>query len=596
MKRLVRTRNQAQLETQLMLAKHLTVTYPSTTGNRHLRFSQTDPKGGGLHCLYHVFARGYYANHSSSHLRTDQIVARMTALWNHVMDRTNYPNNPARQGRWLIYRNMELNSRDGGRGDLTTIDEVIRDGGRWGTIDHVQLLADAFDVEIIVYTPSGLVASDIEFDPPVVSGGWQIQSRGSHHPPSRQLHVACYPNSVHWTLLTPEWHIANPDNPNPNDPVYIHNAFSHDHLRTPLPENGIIPNPLTRLPPGHQDYNDHTLVAKDRHHLVDDKPYVQGNNGQTTAASQGQTVSDNPINQRNGADDENANAAHNANDNPAGQAEGRNDDNGAIAEKENHAKDPTKQTDEPYDQNAHPDEQNAKGGQVTKLQERVDQEQLIQKQLSQEHNEEINDTAMNDHSDSDSDTLSADVGQDNLEPEEIRVVHGFNRRNPGMRFRLLHVRNDDNLGLYRAFARIYYGDEGAWDRVRQRVLRLYNAVLNPRRRHNLARRARRGLYRAMRRHNADLQQTVVGDQIGGLNTNSRLVFVPPSDNNVLQVHYISLNSLLMRMVFQYMFISLTNTSTRTGRILWHGEASSKDHTRHHVEHSICGAESRVMSG
>lgn len=529
MKRHIRMMDQAQLETQLMSAKLLTVTYPSTTGDRHLRFRQTDPKGGGLHCLYHVFARGYYANHPSSHLRTDQIVARMTALWNHVMDRTNYPNNPARQGRWLIYENMELNSRDGGRGDLTTIDESIRDGGQWGTVDHVQLLADAFDVEIIVYTPMGLVASDIEFDPPVVGSGWQIQSRGSHHPPSRQLHFACYANCVHWTLLTPEWHIANPDNRNPNDPVYIHKEHSHNHLRSPLQENGIIPTPLSRLPPGHHDYNDHTLVAKDRHHLVDDKPYVQGNNGQTTAASQGQTVNDNLVNQRNGADDENTNAAHDANDNPAGQAEGRNDDNGATAEQENHAKDPTKQTDEPYKQNAPADEQNTAVGQVTTLQEHADQEQLIQEQLSQEHNEEINDTAMNDYSDSY--TLSAGVGQDNPEPEEIRVVHGFNRRNPGMRFRLLHVRNDDNLGLYRAFARIYYGDEGAWDRVRQRVLRLYNAVLNPRRRDNLARRARQDLYRAMRRHSAGLQQTVVGEQIGGSKHNNRLVFFPP-DNNV----------------------------------------------------------------
>ncbi|CAD0010469.1 unnamed protein product [Aureobasidium pullulans] len=94
----------------------------------------------------------------------------------------------------------------------------------------VQLVADALDVEIFTYTPQ------YESDG---TTSWIRLARGQPQTdPQRQIHIANYMHSIHWTALRPVGTFAMPD----LDPMATTPNFTLDP-----------PGPVPRLPIGHID-------------------------------------------------------------------------------------------------------------------------------------------------------------------------------------------------------------------------------------------------------------------------------------------------------------------------------------------------------
>ncbi|KAF1353800.1 hypothetical protein BDV97DRAFT_396610 [Delphinella strobiligena] len=248
-------RRRRNLEFRLLNTVRLTIPHAVAGANQNHEYIQTNSHNSDLRCLWHVFARGYYENSAASHQRFQHVRDRVAVLWDHVVG-IHHPDNPARQDRGGLYHLMLENSRTG----RDSIVSQLRTGD-WGTLDIVQLLADAFDVEIYVHIPTNIVATQ---NLPVVTQ-WQLQVRGDRHPPNRQIHIVNWMNAYHWTLLEPLRRRADPDVIDPSDPVLP------DHLRTPVPgqRDDPVPPPLRRYPLGHAIYNQMALVAKDIPHIPD---------------------------------------------------------------------------------------------------------------------------------------------------------------------------------------------------------------------------------------------------------------------------------------------------------------------------------------
>ena len=132
-------------------------------------------------------------------------------------------------------------------------------------MDHVQIIADALDVEIFAYTPDASTITQIGNNPPVVAH-WGVQVRGNRQPPSRQIHIINYQNYAHWQLLR----VTDVDE---NAPDQINNTDWHLGLgelsRRPTVMAAGFPDGLPMLPDGHPRYGDPDLVPRDIGHVVD---------------------------------------------------------------------------------------------------------------------------------------------------------------------------------------------------------------------------------------------------------------------------------------------------------------------------------------
>ncbi|CAC9891465.1 unnamed protein product [Aureobasidium pullulans] len=152
--------------------------------------------------------------------------SRVIDLWEEVMHQPDGTTNPARLSRRALYRAMQWDSINARDGSL----EVRLYNMQMGDIDMVQLVADALDVEIFTYTPQ------YESDG---TTSWIRLARGQPQTdPQRQIHIANYMHSIHWTALRPVGTFAMPD----LDPMATTPNFTLDP-----------PGPVPRLPIGHID-------------------------------------------------------------------------------------------------------------------------------------------------------------------------------------------------------------------------------------------------------------------------------------------------------------------------------------------------------
>jgi hypothetical protein len=112
----------------------------------------------------------------------------------------------------------------------------------------LQLVADALDIEIFIYSPQH------ENDGTIT---WHRYVRGEPQTdPGRQVHLANYMHAVHWTALTPVG----------AGPITLP-ALGPDN-REPIAGSSIPVPPLTRLQAGDEDNTD--LRPQDLHDSVED--------------------------------------------------------------------------------------------------------------------------------------------------------------------------------------------------------------------------------------------------------------------------------------------------------------------------------------
>ena len=160
-------------------------------------------------------------------------------------------------------------------------------------MDHIQLIADCLDVEIFAYSPDPTVTFsspkkskhfltlieqtfiEVRGAPPIV-GAWSLNVLGSHHPPSRQIHLVNYQNFAHWNLLQTT-DIA------PDAMEVVNNTDWHlglpGYMRRPPAANLHTPTRIHMLPRDHARYQDVDIWYKDVYHIPDGRSSNAGNLG-----------------------------------------------------------------------------------------------------------------------------------------------------------------------------------------------------------------------------------------------------------------------------------------------------------------------------
>lgn len=126
-------------------------------------------------------------------------------------------------------------------------------------MDVIQLLADAFDVEILVWTPLNLSKAK-ELDPTVP----ELVARGARDPHNRQIQIVNWPNYSHWCLLKPVPESKTPDTVNTEDPHLNNPVVAPDVLRSPVFLGNLastVPIQLVRDPLGHARYAAQAVVS-----------------------------------------------------------------------------------------------------------------------------------------------------------------------------------------------------------------------------------------------------------------------------------------------------------------------------------------------
>ncbi|KAG9746723.1 hypothetical protein KCU73_g7542, partial [Aureobasidium melanogenum] len=157
---------------------------------------------------------------------------RVRDLWNAVMHPEEGTTNPARQSRHRLYTALQQGSLDD---DNTRLEDRIINR-RMGDSDMLQVVADALDIEIFMYSPQYNPNGTIT---------WNRYVRGQpQNDSARQIHIANYMNARHWTALTPVG----------AGPITLP-ALGETH-RHPLPGSGIPIPALTRLQPGDEENTD----------------------------------------------------------------------------------------------------------------------------------------------------------------------------------------------------------------------------------------------------------------------------------------------------------------------------------------------------
>ncbi|THY39709.1 hypothetical protein D6C98_09904 [Aureobasidium pullulans] len=200
-----------------------------SSGGQTQQFTQVNVSGVGFRCMWHAIQEiwlGQEQGHGTTFQERYPVNSRVIDLWEEVMHQPDGTTNPARLSRRALYRAMQwdsINARDGSLEDRLYNMQM-------GDIDMVQLVADALDVEIFTYTPQ------YESDG---TTSWIRLARGQPQTdPQRQIHIANYMHSIHWTALRPVGTFAMPD----LDPMATTPNFTLDP-----------PGPVPRLPIGHID-------------------------------------------------------------------------------------------------------------------------------------------------------------------------------------------------------------------------------------------------------------------------------------------------------------------------------------------------------
>ncbi|THZ90806.1 hypothetical protein D6C82_10261 [Aureobasidium pullulans] len=198
-----------------------------SSGGQTQQFTRVNVSGVGFRCMWHAIQEiwlGQEQGHGTTFEERYPVHSRVIDLWEEVMHQPDGTTNPARLSRRALYRAMQwdsINARDGSLEDRLYNMQM-------GDIDMVQLVADALDVEIFTYTPQ------YESDG---TTSWIRLARGQPQTdPQRQIHIANYMHSIHWTALRPVGTFAMPD----LDPMATTPNFTLDP-----------PGPVPRLPIGH---------------------------------------------------------------------------------------------------------------------------------------------------------------------------------------------------------------------------------------------------------------------------------------------------------------------------------------------------------
>jgi len=216
-------------------------------------FTQCDVVGDG-NCMFRAFAVAYWGEKYQD-LWTE-VRRRILLCHRAIVDDPAHP-------RRRLYTELNVtsieteNARTKTPSSPTTrrvasnLIDQLEEPKAWGTMELVQLLADAFDVEILVHTADG-------------GEDWRLLSRGDPNA-TRQIHITQWSN--HWSVLVPidrsfrfTVHLADP--------------LNSDH-RCPIPQaremeveppfvyrlNGDIPPPISDLP--NRPWIDELAVATD---------------------------------------------------------------------------------------------------------------------------------------------------------------------------------------------------------------------------------------------------------------------------------------------------------------------------------------------
>lgn len=250
-------------------------------GQGNFRLRQIN-NNGGVHCLYRAFAMAHqHANQvrtgitpttGAEDMMSLVVRARVRAQWLLVTD---HRATAASRSRLPFYRAMNAGSIGPGNNEVDTwLDRQEQDpnadhpgspthvevqdrldgslayqimsstgAGVYASQEMFQLLADAYDVEILVHSPY------INGTPPAVQY-WATYTRGMYGRP--QVHLISYQNSNHFTAAVPL---------RPND-RWTQHLLADQSLRQPAPHSriaavdGQLPGPLPEAP------DDLTIVAQ----------------------------------------------------------------------------------------------------------------------------------------------------------------------------------------------------------------------------------------------------------------------------------------------------------------------------------------------
>ncbi|KAI4722281.1 hypothetical protein E4T48_01564 [Aureobasidium sp. EXF-10727] len=219
-----------------------------TEDGQSQRFTQLNVEGTGNRCMWHAVQYHWLGRQRAARriAQAYPVHERVRELWDAVMNPTEGTTNPARQSRQALYTSLQQHSQDARGGHLQR--RVYN--RQWGDLDMLQLVADALDVEIFVYSPVHSEDGTIT---------WHRYVRGvQQNDPARQFHLASYMHAWggHWTALTPVG----------AGPVTLP-ALGPEH-RDPSSGMGIAAPPLTRLAIG--DENNTDLRAEEQHDTPED--------------------------------------------------------------------------------------------------------------------------------------------------------------------------------------------------------------------------------------------------------------------------------------------------------------------------------------
>ncbi len=203
----------------------------------NLVFTQTNAQGDG-NCLWRAFGIAFHGNENDTTWQNVLLEARVIY---HLAANQVLPNNHVRRHRAALYQGLEHASAPANHAlNQYLLSEQVARQNRWATAEALQLLADAYNVEIFAHYrtfPNGQPA-------------WNARVFGHHQTAVRQIHLVNYVNTVHWTALTP---------PAGSPPFTAHLAAQYDLARQPLTGMhaaygiGPYPAPLRRRP-GTQNY------------------------------------------------------------------------------------------------------------------------------------------------------------------------------------------------------------------------------------------------------------------------------------------------------------------------------------------------------
>ncbi|CAD0106388.1 unnamed protein product [Aureobasidium uvarum] len=230
-------------DTKLLEQKELSI----TMGGQSHRFTQVDVAPTGLRCMWNTVQYLWMGRQRAPGRLAQQypVNERVRDLWNAVMHPTEGTNNPARQLRHDLYARMEQDSQNNDDGPL---EERIKNRQQ-GDDYMLQLVADALDIEIFMYTPT---------HGPDGTTTWHRYARGQpQNDSARQIHIVNYAARNHWAALTPV-----------GDGTIDLPAVTQ-MARHPIAADTTIPiPPLNRLPAGNVSNTD--LRVKKKHGTPED--------------------------------------------------------------------------------------------------------------------------------------------------------------------------------------------------------------------------------------------------------------------------------------------------------------------------------------